>query len=91
MLSIRYHNSFKKDYKRIVKRGYNIRGLEILLETLVTNKPLPVRYKDHSLIGNYKNYRECHITPDWLLVYQKKNESELVLHLLRTGTQSDLF
>ncbi len=90
MLSIRYHNSFKKDYKRIVKRGYDIKAFEKLLELLVLDEPLPPQYKDHALIGNYKGCRECHIAPDWLLVYQK-NKDELILHLLRTGTHSDLF
>lgn len=90
MLKIRYHSTFKKDYKKIVKRGYDIRLLETVIGLLAEQKPLPEKYRDHNLIGNYSGCRECHITPDWLLIYEI-NEDELVLYLIRTGSHSDLF
>lgn len=90
MLTIKYESSFRKDFKRIVKRGYDIRLLEEVIELLACGNSLPEKYKDHSLNGNYKDCRECHITPDWLLIYQI-NDNELILYLTRTGTHSDLF
>ena len=90
MLTIRYETTFKKDFKRIVKRGYDIRLLERVIELLVNEQSLPEKYKDHALRGDYTDCRECHITPDWLLIYQIKNK-ELVLTLTRTRTHSDLF
>lgn len=90
MRTIKYHSSFKKDYKKAVKRGYDISKLEEVLETLIIGNKLPVKYKDHELIGDYKGCRECHITPDWILIYEI-SEDDLVLCLTRTGTHSDLF
>ena len=90
MLTIKYETTFKKDFKRIVKRGYNIRLLEEVIEILANEQMLPEKYKDHNLTGNYSDCRECHITPDWLLIY-KINNNELILYLTRTGTHSDLF
>ena len=90
MLTIKYEASFRKDFKRIVKRGYNIKLLEDVIEILANGKTLPEKYKDHSLTGDYKDCRECHITPDWLLIYQIDG-NELILYLTRTGTHSDLF
>ena len=90
MLTIRYQTVFKRDYKRIVKRGYDIRLLEEVISILAENRPLPQKYRDHSLSGDYSGCRECHITPDWLLIYQIR-ENELILYLMRTGTHSDLF
>lgn len=90
MLTIKYQTLFKKDYKRIVKRGYDIRLLEEVISILAENRPLPQKYRDHSLSGDYSGCRECHITPDWLLIYQIR-ENELILYLTRTGTHSDLF
>ena len=90
MLTIRYETTFKKDFKRIIKRGYNIRLLEDVIEILASGQLLPEKYKDHNLTGNYYDCRECHITPDWLLIY-KINNNELILYLTRTGTHSDLF
>lgn len=90
MLMIRYEASFKKDYKRAKRRGYNLCLMEEVIRLLVQPEPLPERYKDHDFIGDYAGYRECHITPDWLLVY-KIRENELILVLSRTGTHSDLF
>lgn len=90
MLTIRYEKSFKKDYKRVKKRGYDLQLLENVLERLARQEPLPPKYKDHALTGEYKGFRECHITPDWLLVYEI-HDQELILVLTRTGTHSDLF
>ena len=90
MLKIKFLNSFKKDYKRIVKRGYDIALLENVIRMLADGETLPAKYRDHTLTGNYSSYRECHITPDWLLIYEVR-ESELILVLSRTGTHSDLF
>ena len=81
---------FRKDLKLIKKRGYNLLLLNDVVDTLALGLPLDEKYKDHSLIGNYKGCRECHITPDWLLVYEIC-EDELILYLTRTGTHSDLF
>lgn len=90
MMKIKYHNSFKKDYKRIKKRGRNIEKLKHVIELLASGQKLDQKYRDHELTGNYNNFRECHIEPDWLLIYQIENE-ELILILSRTGTHSDLF
>lgn len=90
MLTIRYETSFRRDYKRIIKRGYDVRLLEAVIAMLVEGETLPERYRDHTLGGDYANCRECHITPDWLLIY-KVSERELILFLTRTGTHSDLF
>lgn len=90
MLTIKYQAAFKKDYKRIVKRGYDMRLLEKVIEMLANQKPLPEKNRDHQLSGDYAGCRECHITPDWLLIYEVADE-ELILYLTRTGSHSDLF
>lgn len=90
MLKVRYANSFKKDYKKIIKRGYNPKLMENIIEKLANGEKLPAKNKDHNLIGDYVGFRECHITPDWLLIYRIE-EDELILVLSRTGTHSDLF
>lgn len=90
MLTIKYQAAFKKDYKRIVKRGYDMRLLEKVIELLANQKPLPEKNRAHQLSGDYAGCRECHITPDWLLIYEVADE-ELVLYLTRTGSHSDLF
>ncbi len=81
---------FKRDLKTAKKRGYDLSLLNDVVDTLAFGLPLDEKYKDHSLIGNYKGCRECHITPDWLLIYEIAND-ELILYLTRTGTHSDLF
>lgn len=90
MLDIRYSSRFKKDYKTIIKRGYNPQLLQDVLDILCAEQPLPPKYSDHELAGNYKGYRECHITSDWLLIYKAEHDI-LTLTLTRTGTHSDLF
>ena len=89
MLIVKYSNEFKKDYKIAKRRGLNIKLLNEVVEMLANKEELPLKYRDHSLNGKYKGYRECHIQPNWLLIYQK-NDKELVLTLVRTGTHSDL-
>lgn len=81
---------FKKELKIASKRGCNIENLRTILKMLVNDEPLPERCHDHNLSGRYEGYSECHIEPDWLLVYRKDNE-KLYLILYRTGTHSDLF
>ena len=90
MLRIVPSNKFKKDLKLAVKRGYDIKLLENVVNRLANEETLEPKYRDHTLSGDYSGFRECHITPDWLLVYQVIND-ELVLFLSRTGTHSDLF
>ena len=90
MLTIRYETMFRKDFKRIVKRGYDVRLLENVITQLANQQQLPAQYKDHQLAGDYAGCRECHITPDWLLIYQI-SDNQLILYLTRTGTHSDLF
>lgn len=81
---------FKKALKTAIKRGYNIALLEVVIDILASGQELPAKYKDHRLIGNYKGCRECHITPDWLLIYEIDG-NELFLYLTRTGAHNDLF
>lgn len=90
MLKIILSNRFKKDYKLAEKRGLNLSELEKVVLLLAKNIPLPEHYHDHALVGKYTDFRECHIKPDWLLVYSK-DEEELELFLFRTGTHSDIF
>ncbi|MCM1578565.1 MAG: type II toxin-antitoxin system YafQ family toxin [Ruminococcus sp.] len=82
-------DQFKKDLKIAAKRKYNISLLADVVETLAAGSQLPQKNRDHALTGNWKGYRECHIQPDWLLVY-RIDEGRLVLVLARTGTHSDL-
>lgn len=90
MLEIVSSNRFKKDLKLAMRRGYKIDLLEEIVNKLAAGDVLEPKYKDHELSGDYKGFRECHITPDWLLVYRIIN-NDLVLFLFRTGTHSDLF
>jgi mRNA interferase YafQ len=81
---------FKKDYKGMQKRGAKMELLHDIIALLQQGVPLPERYRDHPLSGTYTGHRECHIKPDWLLVYYVEKHI-LVLTLTRTGTHSDLF
>lgn len=85
---IKRTSQFKKDYKLAVKRGFKINLLKEVVSLLANGQPLPEKNKDHTLTGNWKGYRECHIEPDWLLVY-RISEDKLILSLTRTGTHSD--
>ena len=88
--SIRPTTKFQRDLKRIEKRGYNISLLTEVIKKLASGEQLPEKNKDHNLLGEYSGCRECHITPDWLLIYEITDD-ELILYLTRTGTHSDLF
>ena len=88
--SIRTTNQFRKSLKRMSKRGYNLDLLDNVVNILAKGKKLPKKNKDHYLKGNYIGHRECHITPDWLLIY-KITEKDLILLLTNTGSHSDLF
>ena len=90
MLKIQVSTKFRKDVKRIKKRGYNLSLLQDTLDKLCTKEPLVPKYKDHALTGLYKGFRECHIQPDWLLIYAI-DEDKLILVASRTGSHSDLF
>lgn len=90
MLEIVLSNQFKKDLKQITKRGYNLDLLNDVVDKIASLEPLDERYRDHALTGNYIGFRECHIKPDWLLIY-RINNNELYLFLSRTGSHSDLF
>ena len=88
--TVTYGKQMRKDLKLALKRGYDISKLDEVIDILCTTQLLPAKYKDHALSGDYEKYRECHITPDWLLVYRIENDT-LTLILFRTGTHSDLF
>lgn len=79
---------FEKDLTRMQKRGKDISKLEHIVNMLANNHTLQAKYRDHKLSGSYQNLRECHIEPDWLLIYEIQNN---ILYLARTGTHSDLF
>lgn len=81
-------SQFKKDYKKSVKKGLNIKSLITVITKLAAGEKLPPKFKDHNLLGKYNKCRECHIDPDWLLIYQI---TETELTLIRTGTHSELF
>ena len=83
-------SQFKRDLKRAKKRGYNIDLITEVIKKLAQGEELPPENKDHQLSGKLAKYRECHITPDWLLMYEI-DDIYLYLYLARTGTHSDLF
>ena len=83
-------SQFKKDYKLAMKRGFKISLLDEVIALLSKGEELPEKYRDHALIGNWFGHRECHILPDWLLIYRIENDV-LVLTLSRTGSHSNLF
>lgn len=90
MLKIKYHTSFKKDYKKALKRGIDVNEVNKVINMLANEIPLPAQYKDHALKGNYIGYRECHVQNDWLLIYRIE-KNILTLTLAYMGTHSDLF
>jgi len=90
MLDLVTTTQFRKDLKRIRKRGFDIARLEDVLDVLQREETLAPEYRDHALKGNYIGFRECHITPDWLLIYAI-DEGQLILTASRTGSHSDLF
>ena len=91
MYEIRSTKKYNKDLKRIANDRKLINEIYAVVDLLSANdNPLPPKYKDHQLKGQYAGFRECHIRPDWLLVYQK-NKKELILLLVRTNTHSEIF
>ena len=88
MKSIRRTAQFKRDIKRLQQQGKDLAKLKSVLASLVNEQVLPLQYRNHVLVGQYKGTRECHIAPDWLLLYES-SESEIIL--IRTGSHSDLF
>ncbi|MCL2087408.1 MAG: type II toxin-antitoxin system YafQ family toxin [Oscillospiraceae bacterium] len=94
-MNVRWRKQFKKDYKRMMKQGKNIAELDWVILELAVPNPLPEKYCDHTLIGNYAGYRECHLNPDWLLIYDYEtikidDKQEEQLLLVRTGSHSEL-
>lgn len=90
MYKLRPTTKFQKDLKRVQKRGYDLSLLTEVLKKLTNGEILPEKNRDHPLTGNYAGCRECHVSPDWLLIYEISHD-ELILYLTRTGTHSDLF
>lgn len=90
MYTVKPTTKFQQDVKRAEKRGYNLSLLTDVIKMLAVGKELPRKFKDHDLTGDFAGFRECHITPDWLLVY-RIDRDQLILVLTRTGTHSDLF
>ena len=82
---------YRRDIKHIARSGrYDLRKLEKVITLLASGKKLPANYHNHTLKGKWKDFEECHIEPDWLLVYQR-NEDTVILHLIRTGKHTDIF
>ena len=90
MLKIVRTKRFKKDIKIAIKRKLDLNELDYVISKLANQEDLDEKYKDHALSGNYKDFRECHIKPDWLLIYSI-DDKELELFLIRTGSHADLF
>ena len=90
MLELKQTSIFKKDLKRVIKRGLPIHLLDTAVLLLREQKPLAPNYHDHELTGKFTGYRECHIQLDWLFIY-RVDKNELILVATRTGTHSDLF
>lgn len=90
MLDIILSNRFRRDLKALKKRGLDLELLNTVVDTLAARQPLADKHRDHPLTGDYAGFRECHILPDWLLIY-RIDDDELFLLLSRTGTHSDLF
>jgi len=89
LLDLKRTTQFKKDLKRVIKRGLPINELDNVIMTLRKQKPLEPKHFDHALTGNFKGFRECHVMPDWLLMY-KVEKNKLILTVFRTGSHSDL-
>ena len=87
-MNIHYTSQFKKDYKRLKKRGKDPAKLKVVIEKLTTGQRLEPSYRDHPLTGNWVDHRDCHLEPDWILIYRIVDDD---LFLERTGSHSDLF
>ena len=89
MYTLKFTNQFKKEYKLMIKRGKDIALLDDVIEKIQKGEKLDAKYQDHALTGTYRGFRECHIQPDWLLIYFVENQI-MILTLVRTGSHSDL-
>ena len=89
-MEIRTTSKFRKDHKLAKKKGLNIALLQEVVDVLASGEKLSEKHRDHALTGDWESFRECHIQPDWLLIYKISGDS-LILTLVRTGTHSDLF
>lgn len=89
MYAIRTTVAFKKDIKRLRKQNANIALLESVIDTIASNEPLDAKHNDHALNGNWQGFRDCHVEPDWLLIY-RRNEEHRNITLARTGSHSEL-
>ena len=89
MLEVRYLNKFKRDVKRLQKQGKDLQKLREVIELLANEQPLPEKYRDHKMTGNWNDFRDCHIEPDWVLIYRIE-DNKLTLSLSRTGSHSEL-
>jgi mRNA interferase YafQ len=87
-LSIRQSTQFRRDVKRLRRQGADLAKLETVIRSLVDESELEPHYRDHALVGNWRGFRECHIQPDWLLIYRVENGE---LQLARTGSHAELF
>jgi mRNA interferase YafQ len=87
-LAIRQSTRFRRDVKRLLRQGVDLSKLEVIITTLAAQKSPDERFRDHALIGNWKGFRECHIEPDWLLIYRVEGNE---LQLARTGSHAQLF
>ena len=90
MYEVVLSNRFRKDLRLAAKRGCDLALLNSIVDRLAQGETLPAKHRDHSLTGDYIGFRECHIQPDWLLIYRTEEEA-LMLFLMRTGTHADLF
>lgn len=90
MLDLVMTTQFRRDLKRIRKRGIDVAPLEVVLLALRRERPLTAKYRDHALTGDYIGFRECHVAPDWLLIYAV-DRGQLILTASRTGSHADLF
>lgn len=89
-MEIRTTSKFRKDLKLAKKKGLNIALLQEVVDVLASGEKLSEKHRDHALTGDWESFRECHIQPDWLLIYKISGDS-LILTLVRIGTHSDLF
>ncbi len=90
MLKLITTGQFRKDYKRVKRRGYDMKRLEDIIDQLLAEQLLAEKHRDHALVGNYIGFRECLIMPDWLLIYAV-DKGQLILTASRTGSHADLF
>jgi len=84
-----YHGKFKRDLKKSEQRGYDMGKMREAIRLLATDAPLPERYRDHAMKGDWVTYRNVHVAPDWILIYKKEDDDRIIF--ARTGTHSDLF